>query len=112
MASGGASVSFATDFDNSAGTATPQQAALVDHGRQCMYLRVIPHEGIGNLVSACFVLAPARPLLEPGTFRRPVVDQSPHLPRTARAGLKEASAVFELWKLCPSIIAVALVLAF
>lgn len=48
-----------------------------------------PHEGIGNLVSAWIRARPGwalprNPSQEPGTFTRPVVDQSPHLPRTAR----------------------------
>lgn len=43
---------------------------------------------IGKLVAVSCLLAPAWPSMEPGTFRRPVVDQSPHRPRPDRAGLE------------------------
>lgn len=45
-------------------------------------------KGIGKPASVSCWLAPACPLMEPGTFRRPVVDQSPRRPRPNRAGLE------------------------
>jgi hypothetical protein len=83
-------------FVNSAGAAiSPPNTAVggPGSGQQCVPLRVIQMLR-GGLVSLLpFPARSPRPgplmeLMEPGTFRRPVVDQSPRRPRPDRAGLE------------------------